>query len=170
MKIDRMLFQKFEKTVTADAAVQALVEDDRWEQAAEYVIQNLLDKPAEFFTLEKLRKAAGVNRRLGLREILEKAFGRINRFKSKEELLEEEFEKFVLTNHVTDAEHMAALRYFFKAYATDSQLRQIVDTGDLTKLNTNPTLGMSEYRAVPEPWRKNIPEYIKDYVSLNTFA
>ena len=170
MKIDRMLFQKFEEKVTGDAAVTALVEDDRWELAANYVMENLLDRPTEFFTLEKLRKAAGIDRRLGLREILEKAFGRISRFKSKEELLEDEFEKFVLTNQVTDAAHLSSLRYFFKAYATDSQLREILDTGELTRLNTNATLGMTDYKAVPEPWRKRIPEYIKDYVSLNMFV
>jgi len=170
MKIDRMLFQKFEEKVTGDAAVTALVEDDRWELAANYVMENLLDRPTEFFTLEKLRKAAGIDRRLGLREILEKAFGRISRFKSKEELLEDEFEKFVLTNQVTDAAHLSSLRYFFKAYATDGHLREILDTGELTRLNTNATLGMTDYKAVPEPWRKRIPEYIKDYVSLNMFV
>ena len=45
--------------------------------------------------INKLRKAAAVDRRLGLREILEKVFGLIPRFKSKDELLEEEFSKFV---------------------------------------------------------------------------
>ncbi len=169
MKVDRMLFQKFEKTVTGDAAVQALVEDDRWEQAASYVVEHLLNKPSEYFTLDKLRQAAGLDRRLGLREILERAFGRIPRFKSKDELLEDEFGKFLLADHVSDVENMAALRYFFKAYATDSQLRQIVDTGDYTKLNTNPTLTLEDFRAVPKPWRERVPEYIKDYVSLNTF-
>ena len=170
MKIDRMLFQKFEEAVTGDAAVQALVEDDRWDQAATYVVEHLLDKPNEYFTLDKLRKAAGVDRRLGLREILEKVFGRISRFKSKNELLEEEFGKFLLTNHVTEVEHMAALRYFFKAYATDGQLRQILDSGELTRLNTNPTLTMDDFKAVPKDWRKLVPEYIKDYVSLNSFV
>ena len=170
MKVDRMLFQKFEKTVTGDAAVQALVEDDRWEQAASYVVEHLLNKPSEYFTLDKLRQAAGIDRRLGLREILERAFGRITRFKSKDELLEDEFSKFLLADHVREVENMAALRYFFKAYATDGQLRQIVDTGDFTRLNTNPTLTLEDFRAVPPPWRKRVPEYIKDYVSLNTFS
>ena len=41
----------------------------------------------------KLRKAAAADRRLTLREILEKVFGLIPRFKSKDELLEDEFAK-----------------------------------------------------------------------------
>ena len=169
MKIDRMLFQKFEEKVTGDATVQALVEDDRWEQAAAYVVEHLLDKPTEFFTLDKLRKAAGVDRRLGLREILEKVFGRISRFKSKEELLEDEFNKFLFANHdrrksstwppcATSSRRMPPTRRSARFWTAS----------ELTELNTNATLGMADFKAVPEPWRKRIPEYIKDYVPLNT--
>lgn len=170
MKIDRMLFQKFTETVQDDPRLKAIVEDDRWDQAVAYVIDHLMDKPTEHFTLDKLRKAAGVDRRLGLREILERAFGRISRFKSKDELLEDEFAKFVLANGVDDAAVLPALKYFFKAYVTDGQVRQILDSRQLTALHTNATLGMADYRAVPEPWRSRVPEYVKDYVSLNAFV
>ena len=57
--------------------------------------REVFDKPDEYYTLDKLRRAASVDRRLTLREILEKIFGLIPRFKSKDELLEEEFAKFV---------------------------------------------------------------------------
>lgn len=170
MKIDRMLFQKFEEKVKDDPALQALAEDERWEQAAAYAAEHLLDKPTDYFTLEKLRKAAGVDRRLTLREILEKVFGRITRFKSKDELLRDEFEKFRTANSVEDSDHLAALDYFFRAYVTDGHLRQIVDSKQLTALHTNATLGMADYKAVPEPWRTRIPEYVKDYVPLNLFV
>jgi type I restriction enzyme R subunit len=33
----------------------------------------------------------------------------------------------------------------------------------------NPTFGMADFKAVPPEWRSRIPEYIKDYVSLNQF-
>ena len=66
--------------------------------------REVFDKPEEYYTLDKLRKAAAVDRRLTLREILEKVFGLIPRFKSKDELLEEEFSKFV-----ADHEARAAL-------------------------------------------------------------
>lgn len=169
MKIDRMLFQKFEEMVKADTTLAEHVAAERWEQAVAYVSEKVLEKPTEHFTLEKLRTAVGVDRRLGLREILEKVFGRIARFKSKEELLAEEFEKFVLACKVEDVENLDALRYFFTAYLTDSHLRGILESKRLTELNTNPNFGIADYRAVPEPWRTRIPEYIKDYVSLNAF-
>jgi len=52
-----------------------------------YVEGNILDKPEEFFTLEKLRAAAHVDRRITLREIIEKIFGMIPYFKPKTSFL-----------------------------------------------------------------------------------
>ena len=71
------------------------VEAGQWDRVIDYVNREVFDKPEEYYTLDKLRKAAAVDRRLTLREILEKIFGLIPRFKSKDELLEEEFAKFV---------------------------------------------------------------------------
>ena len=123
----------------------------------------------DYFNLEKLRKAAGVDRRLTLREILEKVFGRINAFKSKDEMLEDEFQKFILDCQPEEAEAIVPMKYYFKAYATDGKLREIIDNREFTDLNVNPTFGMGDFKAVPVDWRNRIPEYVKDYVSLNQF-
>jgi type I restriction enzyme R subunit len=77
MKVDRMFFQSFEDRVKDMPDVAAGVEAGHWDVVTEYVHKHLLDKPTEFYTLDKLRKAAGVDRRLSLREILEKIFGLI---------------------------------------------------------------------------------------------
>jgi type I restriction enzyme R subunit len=145
------------------------VEAEQWDQAIIYLKENVLDKPNKFFTLEKLRKAAGVDRRLGIRELLEKAFGLIPGFKSKNDILEEEFQKFILDHHPDCPEAIMAMKYYFKAYATDASLREIIDNKDFGALNVNPTLGMAAYKEVPPEWRSKIPEYVKDYVSLNQF-
>jgi type I restriction enzyme R subunit len=173
MKIDRMFFEAFENTVKADAALQTYVDNEQWEQAVDYVATQVLNKPAEFFTLDKLRRAAGVDRRLSLREILEKIFGLIPYFKSKDELLEDEFQKFLLDQPPEElarhADAIVALKYFFKAYATDGRLRDIIEKRRLTELNVNPAFSMADFKAVPKEWRERIPEYVKDYVSLNQF-
>ncbi|MEY4592493.1 MAG: hypothetical protein RIR18_1388 [Pseudomonadota bacterium] len=173
MKIDRMFFETFENSVKANTVLQALVDRSQWDQAVDYVANEVLNKPAEFFTLDKLRRAAGVDRRLGLREILEKVFGLIPGFKTKDELLEDEFQKFLLDqpeDQLSDhAEAIVALKYFFKAYATDSRLRDIIENKRLTDLNVNPSFSMADFKAVPKEWRNRLPEYVKDYVSLNQF-
>ena len=176
MKVDRMFFEKFEDKVKADPIIAGQVSSAQWDQAIDYITTELFDKPSEYFNLEKLRRAAGVDRRLGLREILEKAFGLITGFKSKDELLEEEFDKFLLdqknaTGFSADsaAAAIVAMKYYFKAYATDHQLRDIIETRRLTALNVYPAFGMNDYKAVPPVWRGRIPEYVKDYVPLNQF-
>lgn len=169
MKIDRMFFNKFEEKVKEDDFIKENVEEGNWDNVIEYVSKNIMDKPEEYFTLDKLRKATGVDRRLRLREIIEKVFGLISHFKSKDDLLEEEFQKFIDVYKPEEATDIVPMRYFFKAYITDNKVREIIETKQLIELNTNPTFDMSDYRAVPNEWRKKIPEYVKDYVPLNQF-
>lgn len=173
MKVDRMFFEKFEEQVRADRTLQRQVENSQWEEAIDYVSANLFDKPSEYFSLEKLRRAAGVDRRVPLQEILEKIFGLIPYFKSKNELLDEKFQEFLLSNQSRLSEDQGtavlAMKYFFKAYATDAALRAVIDGKRYTELNVNPAFGIGDFTAVPADWRTAIPEYVKDYVPLNQF-
>lgn len=170
MRIDREFYAKFEDVVRENDFIAASVEAGQWDRVIDYVNKEVFDKPSEFYSLDKLRKAAGVDRRLTLREILEKIFGLIPRFKSKDELLEEEFSKFVSDCKPGEAEALPAIKTFFKAYATSDQIRHIIESGHLTDLATNPVFSTRDFKAVPARYRALIPEYIKDYVSLNQFA
>ncbi|OIP44534.1 MAG: restriction endonuclease subunit R [Desulfobacterales bacterium CG2_30_60_27] len=170
MKIDRMFFEHFEDTVRENDFIARSVEAGQWDRVIDYVNREVFDKPEEYYNLDKLRKAAAVDRRLTLREILEKIFGLIPRFKSKDELLEEEFAKFVTDYKPEEAEAIPAIKTFFKAYVTSDQVRHIIESRDFTDLATNPVFSSHDFRAVPKKYRTLIPEYVKDYVSLNQFA
>lgn len=140
-----------------------------WEAASRRVIEELFDKPDEYFNLERLRNAAGVDRRITIRELIEKAFGFIPKFKSKAELIDDEFQKFLLDQKPEEADRIAQMRYFFEAYIRDAKVRALIDAGHLGDLNVNPTFTTRDLKEVPPAWRKRIPEYVKDYVSLNPF-
>lgn len=170
MKIDRMFFERFEETVRENPEIVAAVEAGQWDHVIDYVNREVLDKPEEYYSLDKLRKAAAVDRRITLREILEKVFGLIPRFKSKDELLEEEFAKFVADTKPEEATTIPAIKHYFKAYATNGRVRDIIDARHFADLNTNPVFTTKDYRAVPEKYRALIPNYIKDYVPLSQFA
>jgi type I restriction enzyme R subunit len=170
MRIDREFYAKFEDTVRSNAWIATAVEKGEWDRVIDYVNKEVFDKPSEYYSLDKLRKAAAVDRRLTLREILEKVFGLIPSFKTKDELLEEEFSKFVSDQKPDEAEAIPAMKNYFKAYASSDSIRHIIETGQLTDLATNPVFSTKDFRAVPEKYRKIIPSYIKDYVSLNQFA
>ncbi len=172
MRIDRLFYEKFEETVRDNPVIAAAVEGGQWDRVIDYVNHEVFDKPNDYFSLEKLRKATAVDRRLGLREILEKIFGLIPRFKSKDELLEEEFAKFVTDYKPDESDALAipAIKTYFKAYVTNNQVRDIIDTRQYTDLATNPVFSSGDMKAVPERYRTIVPNYIKDYVSLNQFS
>ena len=170
MKIDRLLFERFGDTVRQDETIGEAIMAGQWDRVIDYVNREVFDRPEEYYTLKKLRQAVAVDRRLTLREILEKIFGLIPDFKNKDELLEEEFAKFVSDCKPDAIGAIPAIKSYFKAYATSNEIRGIIDGKRFADLATSPSFSTSDFRAVPAKYRNLIPEYIKDYVSLNQFA
>jgi len=170
MKIDRMLFKKFEDYIKMDDIIKKNVELGNWEHVISHIQQEIFDKPEEYFNLEKLRKAARIDRKVSIREVVEKIFGIIPKFKSKDELLEEEFEKFISIYPPGEDVNVRALKYFFKAYIVDQDIRAIISSKDFHALQTHPTLTISQFKDVAAKYREVIPVYIKDYVNLERFA
>jgi type I restriction enzyme, R subunit len=170
MKIDRMLFQKFEDRIAMDDIIKKNVELGNWEQIVSHIQNEIFDKPEEYFNLEKLRKAAKIDRKVSIREMVEKVFGIIPKFKSKDELLDEEFDKFISIYPPEEDVNIRALKYFFKAYIVDNEIRKIIEVKDFQALQTNPTLTISQFKEVAAKYREVIPHYIKDYINLDKFA
>ncbi|MBN1927612.1 MAG: DEAD/DEAH box helicase family protein [Prolixibacteraceae bacterium] len=170
MKIDRMLFKKFEDRIVMDDIIKKNVQLGNWEQVVSHIQHEIFDKPEEYFNLEKLRKAAKIDRKISIREVVEKVFGIIPKFKSKDELLEEEFDKFISIYPPEEDVNLRALKYFFKAYIVDNEIRKIIESKDFHALQTNPTLTISQFKAVAAKYREVIPVYIKDYINLDKFA
>lgn len=170
MRIDRELFKKFEDRIIMDDIIKKNVELGNWEQVASHIQQEIFDKPHEYFNLEKIRKAAKIDRKVSIREVVEKIFGIIPKFKSKDELLEEEFDKFISIYPPEEDVNLRALKYFFKAYIVDQEIRKIIEAKDFHALQTHPMLSISQFKAVTTKYREVIPVYIKDYINLERFA
>lgn len=169
MKVDRMFFQQFENAVKEDAEILKAIDAGNIESAMGLTVDKYLNKPQEFFTIEKLGKALKIDRKISLREILEQIFYG-HTIKGKEELMGDEFDKFISTIDVSHIEDIMALRYYFFAYLTDSHLRQIIDNHDYTELNYNPSFGIDDFTRVDDSLRHIVPDYIKTYVPLDQFA
>lgn len=171
MKVDREMFRdRFEERIRADEMVRRNVEAGNWDQVLHYIKTEVLDKPQDFFTLEKLRKAYTVDRKLSLREVVEKIFGIIAKFKVKDELLEEEFQKFVSIHPPDEQENITALRHFFKAYIVDQDVREIIKQKEFQRLASHPAMTMEEYRTITPANRERVPSYVDTYVPLDQFA
>lgn len=172
MKVDRMFFEKFEDKATANETVKRLMQEGNTRAAAEVVRREIFEQPHEYFNMEKLRKALRIDWRIDLTELLDYIFSspKERRLPAKQELLEEEFAKFLADYKPGEEDDVTALRYYFMAYVTDGALRQIIDEKRFTDLNVNATFTMQDFKAVGQRWRAVIPEYVKDYVPLNKFA
>jgi len=168
MKIDRKLFDTFEEVVKADEFVKNKIYEGKYDEAEAYIRREVFDKPEEYFNLDKLRKSVKLDRRLPLREILDRIFGQIKYFKTKDELLAEEVQKFISIYH-PKPKFVHIIGQFMKAYILDENIRQIMTTGEFSTLATNPRFNMKDLKELGA-WREPVIEYVKDYVSLSAFS
>lgn len=167
MKIDRELFQQAKETFTQDKDIVNAVDNEDWLRAEHIVKDKYEDKPNLFITLDKLRKSENLDRRLNWIEVLQRAFGFINYFKSKDELLEDECDKYI-SIYKPDAEHVPYIKNFIKAYSTDSNFRNIIDGKRFAELNFYQGFTMKDYKNL-NGYRASLPEYIKDNIVLNKY-
>jgi len=165
-KIDRKYWGQFVSDVTSVDIVKQLVEAGNLDSAEAYVREHIFDKPQEFFNLEKLRQSVEVDRRLTLRELLERAFDLIPHFKTKAEKLEEECDKFI-SIYKPNPEQVMYIKNFLKAYITDSSIRDIVESKEFAQLATH--VVKDDFKSLEPEWREQIPLYVKDYVSINEY-
>lgn len=170
MKVDRELFKKFEDRISIDDIIKKHVELGDWEFVISHIQHEIFDKSDHYFNLENLRKAALIDRKISIREVVEKIFGIIPKLKSKDELLDEEFEKFIATYPPEEDVNILALKYFFKAYIVDQDIRKIIEAKDFHALQTNATLTTAQFKEVAPKYRDVIPIYVKDHIKLDQFA
>ena len=167
MKIDRDLYRSFQSVVTDNSTISNFVENMEFESAENYLEKNILDKPEEYFTLQKLGKSLELDRKLSVSELLLHAFGHIDRIKSKKECLEEDFEK--LDNELNPSDdHFQDVKEFFESYATDPKYREIVDEGRFVELNVHSS-GQA-FKNLPEELQEIIPRFIKEKIDLERFS
>lgn len=168
MKVDQMFFQQFEDKVRTDDEITLLMDAGDVEVATARVKEKYDNKPDEYFDLEKLRRALKIDRKIGWRELLELIyFG--NKIKGKDDLLHDEFDKFISTNNIENVKDIQALQYFFYAYATDPTVRAIIDQQDFTELYHHPSFNVEDFSRVDDDMKNKLPYYINTYVPLNKF-
>lgn len=167
MRIDRELFAQAKEAITADEEIKTAVFNDQWDKAIEAVREKYEDKPNLFLNLERIRKSENLDRRVSWREVLERIFGFIDRFDTKDEKLESEVEKFISIEK-PDPQYVPHIRNFMKAYIGDEHFRVIINNKDYPELNTYAGFTMAEFKAL-NGYRDKLPNYIKDYILLNQY-
>ncbi len=166
MKVDRRPYEKFKDQTTHDPKVNNFVQKEDWDGLENYMAKVVFDKPNDFFNLEKIRKSLGIDRRISVKDLMEFIYGKVPYIKSKNELLDEEFDKFD-DRYLPEDINFADVKTSFISYITDPELRDIVDKKKYGLLNLHPS-GES-FKKLPNNFKTIIPDYIKSYVPLNKF-
>ena len=134
----------------------------------QYVKENIFNKPEDYFTMERVRQGYKADRHVTLWEILDKIFGRISRFKSKDELAQEEFDKYLVNSDISPEVYYEA-REFFRNYLIDEDFRIAVNQKRFNEYAGNPVM-LEVFQKLGKERISQIPEYIRDNVKLNTFV
>lgn len=170
MKIDRMLYKKFEDKVKSDPSAKEIIEAKDIEALEWYLKEKIFDKPIEYYNTKKLQQSLGLDRKLTVREIAMKILGFINEYKTKTEKLKDEFENFKLLNKEElqqYADKIPDIEAVFQAYILNSNVRQMVKAKTLTPLFNMPIKENLRNLANLTIRNRTVLEYIGDYISEN---
>ena len=167
MRIDREFFQKAEETIKSDQDIKSAVNNENWDRAIAIIKEKYENQPDLYMNLEKIKKSQNLDRRVTWREVLEKIFGFIDGFKNKDDLLEDECDKFI-SIYKPEPETVPYIKNFIKAYTADSRFREIIDTKTFPQLNFYAGFSVQDYLNLKD-YKDILPTYIKENINLNIY-
>ncbi len=167
MKIDRDLYPSFKRKVTENELMRELVQRKNFNEAEKYLYEKVIDKADEYFSLEKLRKSLGIDRKISMKEILLHAFDHIQHIPSQRECLDEEFDKLDKALKPDDSIYSIA-KEVFEAYTTDEEFRDIIESKRYAELGVHPS--GEAFKTLPIELKQGIPNYIKENIDLERLA
>jgi type I restriction enzyme R subunit len=101
--------------------------------------------------------------------MIAKIFDMIPYFKNRKDLINDEFEAFLLT-HDIPSEKYYSVKQFFETYLTDKEVRRIIEDEKYQLLGTEcPTYTFDELKELGKTYMTNIKEYIQDNVNISRF-
>ncbi len=171
MKVDKEAFSKrFEDTakeeVEKNPDLKKAVEQEDWNSLSAYVKENIFNKPTEYWDLDKLLDSYDIDRRASLPEVLMKVFLNGYKLKTRTDLADEYFGKFMSDTKLDGSKYNSAKRLFESYLLFDDIRKQMNDK------NPDPNdarLGLYNLKTIG---KENIPvilNYIKDNVNINQF-
>ncbi len=169
MKVDRMYFDRFEERVKEDPIAREQYDQGNYQAVVRYIDDHIMNQPSDFYTWDKLRRSIGSDRRITTREILDKIFGVLPFFKSKKQLVEDEFEGYALT-HSIPADKYHEVKDFFSTYVTDKDVRRAIEDRKFQLLGTDiSTYTMSELKQLGADNMRSVVDYVADNVNVSRF-
>ena len=167
MRIDRDLYKSFKEDLLKDKqsynTLKRMIENQNFNDAEHYFKEKYINKS---YSLDRLREALGLNVNISIKDLLLYTFGFISKIKNKDEILDEEFNKFD-DKFKLDESSFNEVKQVFEAYATDKDFRDKIDSGKYAELNVHPS--GDYFFKLPEDLRNKIPTYIKENINFERF-
>jgi type I restriction enzyme R subunit len=171
LRVDRELFAKFEQVVKSDKTAKEKHDNRLYDDLIAHIDTQIMNKPKEFFSWDKLGASLNLDRNVTKKEMLDKVFGLIKSFPNKLALIEQEFDKFVLTNkNDVNTENIQSFKKFFEAYLSNAEIRMIIDSGRTKQLFTNQVYSHEDLMQLGKENLQKVLDYIIYNVNLNVFA
>ena len=170
MKVDRELWGQARDEFHKDQELKEAVEQEQWEIAEQIARDRYEDKPELYLTLDKIKRAENLDRRVTWKEVLQRAFDQIDHFKTRDELLDDECNKFI-SIYKPESQYVSPIKNYLRAYINCEDIRRIIDNKTYTELHHSSVFSIEEFKALNGDtiWQNKVPEYVKNYVRLNTF-
>lgn len=173
MRIDREFFKKFEDKIKNDDFIKNEYFNGNLDKIKTYLINNIFNKPTEYYNLDKIRNSLNIDRRITIEELLDYIFKNI-KINNREEELQNEFEKFLSNNTIENKEEyfLQILENLFKSYIDDEEIRTYLNNGNFQQLSTNNKLSYNDCKFLQKNQKgiiQNTITYIKDYININKF-
>lgn len=97
--------------------------------------------------------------------MISKAFGFLRWFETRDERLDTEWQKYLITEHpqIETGEQIRKLKLIFESYLADASFRQIIDSGRLGLLDTHS--GLVSISDISLVWGKQTIDSVRSYSS-----
>jgi type I restriction enzyme R subunit len=173
MRIDREMYRdrfahQANEAVASDAILRDAFDAEDWPAVEERIRRLLFEKPEEFWDLPKLQQIYKTDRSPSLREILAKIFGVTPSIPTREQLADEAYDRFVVTQNI-DAVHSRELRTVFVAFLLDPTSRQLLELRRFPDLRAHDPNLHAALSALPASEREALVDYLKTEVALKDF-
>ena len=170
MKVDRELWGQAREEFSKDQELKKAVEQERWDRAEQIARDRYENKPELYLTLDKIKRAENLDRRVTWKEVLQRVFCQIDRFKTRDELLNDECDKFI-SIYKPENQYFKPIKNYLRAYINFENFRKIIDDKNYNELYHSSVFSMEDFKALNgnTDWQNKVPEYVKNYVRLNTF-
>lgn len=166
-RVDEAAFGRYADAIAADDIIRRAVDDENWHVAVRRAQQEYENKPDDYPTPQKIAADNKLGRMLQTREVLELIFGRINRFKNRNEMLADEARMFCAI-HARGNADAARAAYALRAYIDNREVRDIIDAGAPGRLMDSPVLSEEDWLALGKQLRDAIVNHA-DSETLKVF-